>query len=756
MIFAACNKTETPVPPPPDEVVIRYTPKPIDKKSKVLLYQEKLQAIKDLSVALQQKKTVLQTTLAKFDAKITANVAEIKTEQSRAGITGFEQSMQQVSISHCLEAIQTAHAYKQSYTKHAQITEAGLVDLKGEEKQTELGVIYLEGLEEAKLDDLITDLNLVIDRVGPNAVESIVTEEDIDRQPLPDIYEQYIGREERGKERQRQVELEHQEESKQQLQEMPIIEPTLYKTIQGADAAVTRVLWAHSKPLVLLYGTSNDQRKLYIEDFSKDPPETTEIPIPVPAERAHKLHALYDVAWSPDDKTIAVLSGNCVDQTFRVWSVDQRDYTSVNVSLDYSGCTPQLLGWNKINIVIYGDSAGYNCHVNILSDTGERIGKHSFRASSTFWKDDHSFYYSKDGKVKLYDLNTGQETVEVNECPDKSDPNLFKTECSSVVVLQMLYERDRLVTFVQDKKGYRLSVWDTTTKEKINSMIKLVPDTQFWWWGDALVIVTGGEIYKLGSQKWELKKTSFFVTADISWSPRDPYVFLSPTTEVTGLAKKIAAAYGKYYIKDIESESTIAALLCNQRIAGEISWSPDGKHIIGLTNGWNYCLWNVTYSPPYSPPFTPPPQKPKEPEVEIETAPTTPPLEVTPVDPQLSSPRYVEVKIPEGSHCYCPIEATTVYIKKFDTCSKQTCLEHGIPLLNEKQYSEYLKYAKKSYTKDDYENNYSEMEPDDPNNRDYCTCPNESCDFARDASRTLPCSRKKCPKHHLPLTIMVY
>jgi hypothetical protein len=163
----------------------------IDKRPKKVQSEEKLQIVNSLSEKLKKKKISLDETGAIFEQEININVQEIKVERNASHYTNSKSEMSNKIIEGCLKAIQKASAYKEIIDNETKKTYASIIELHGLTKQLRLDITVLGALEDEKGDELLAQLDLVINRIQPQANDLVISP-NTPMKPLEDIFEKYI------------------------------------------------------------------------------------------------------------------------------------------------------------------------------------------------------------------------------------------------------------------------------------------------------------------------------------------------------------------------------------------------------------------------------------------------------------------------------------------------------------------------------------------------------------------------------------
>jgi len=185
-ITTACNENKD-----PDKPAVKPTPPTIAEQKKALS-ERKLLEVRDLRAKLTEKIGLLEKTSGQFDQEISNCENEIRVETTKQPMDSFAQAIKNRRIKAALEAIQKAQAYKEIVTRESQLANDAAVDTEGIETQLRLDGIILTSIEEAKLDELLVKLELVIDNIQPQAKELVLTDAQTNLKPLEEIYKELI------------------------------------------------------------------------------------------------------------------------------------------------------------------------------------------------------------------------------------------------------------------------------------------------------------------------------------------------------------------------------------------------------------------------------------------------------------------------------------------------------------------------------------------------------------------------------------
>ena len=686
-------------------------------KTKMELTEEKLNEVRSLKEKLKQKKELMDKKAAKFSDDITSNVEEIKAERAKRGLKEFKQAITSEIIEQCLLAMQKAKAYKEYSEREAEKTWLAVIAVTGKEKQISLDKTLLEDMDEEQIAELITQLDKVINEIGPQAEDFKITDENTTREPLEKLYEEYIRKDEREKE-QRELNQKKQEEQRQkeaaeatrrraeedarrleeenkrvaqirlaeeqkkkieeaqrleeerrvnekkaielklaeqrrleqkrqdaaaeaaeqakreaeekkrlaeeaaerakeerarqqaekEIANVKILSPTseMYIHGMGWDQWKNRIVWSHRESVVAFLMA----RKVIIKELTQD--ATSEI------ELEDQLDFV-DMAWSADDKKIAVISANHCPRRYKnnepydggkasiaIWSMSQNKFEqSADIPCEMG---INIVGWRGNNVLIHNSGVyttmftEHNKPLPVhLYDSESKTLSHPVDAYAVAWRDDNSFFFGQEHTIKLYNIATRTVTTTLEECPENGDATLFYQLCpNSLKVLRLYYSNGWLVAYTaagDDDK--RFSIWSTTAQAKQDWVKGADPDA-CWARGDNLIyLLLGDALYEVSPLKKNILRLS--LAKDLlddydqpSWSPAKPHLFLDRETEFSSLDSKIASAKDRFFIKSLKTDGTVAALKCDVDMAQPlIAWSPSGRYVV-LCNNHFARAWDVS------------------------------------------------------------------------------------------------------------------------------------------------------------------
>ncbi|PIR93934.1 hypothetical protein COT97_03985 [Candidatus Falkowbacteria bacterium CG10_big_fil_rev_8_21_14_0_10_39_11] len=246
IICVGCKKNKLHPPPQtvkletietvePDTVIISEPSESIRKKD---LSRKKLIEITDLIAGFKLKVKDLNETIQVVEAIIDENVTQIKAEKSRTGKYSYDEAAKNERIRTCLEAIKKAHAHKQLLIEAAKQTTFAQIDLEGMKKQLDLDILVLDKMEDEKLDDLVSRMNLVITKWQPISTKSPYPPvQPSELEDLDDIYDKYIAKEEREKEQKIELKLQREKDDLQKKED--VRKKRIYKQRRAAADRAT-------------------------------------------------------------------------------------------------------------------------------------------------------------------------------------------------------------------------------------------------------------------------------------------------------------------------------------------------------------------------------------------------------------------------------------------------------------------------------------------------------------------------------------
>jgi len=172
-------------PPTPEA-----TPKPtaVTKKS---LSERKLQEVAELQLKLTAKVNTLQKTHEALVEQIEQNVAEIKVQKELSQSAEFLTLIKDKRVKNCLLAIQKAKAYDDNIAAEIEKSINAKDDLTGITKQLTLDIKLLNALESEEQVELIKQLDLVIDKIQPEALTLVLPDSESYKLPLEEIYNKF-------------------------------------------------------------------------------------------------------------------------------------------------------------------------------------------------------------------------------------------------------------------------------------------------------------------------------------------------------------------------------------------------------------------------------------------------------------------------------------------------------------------------------------------------------------------------------------
>jgi len=636
LIFCACDKPETKSPPKsPAPKVTQPKAPPISTKSKKVLSQEKLTEIISLIAVIEAKLISIREAIQKTDAKIQVHVAEIKAEKRRSGQSSYAEIERNRAIKIRLETIQKAHAHKQILLEAAHTSVLGKTELEGIKEQLDLDIIILETMEDAKFDQLVDRANLIVTKWQPQAKKlPYPPVKGSDRKELKEIYELYIGAEEKKrvqeierekatkkrlqyevdqiKKREKEKKLEEVQAYNAKLAQYKIITPQITRVLSELSGAAFGEPGEHY--FTALWSNLDDVFAVITEEMifaKKTLPDVT-------VEGPNPYRYIDDVIWSPDSEKIAILSHSDYRKIMylKIWSFRQKKYVYSkefgcrsygDIYGDKLHCeeTLKFVGWKDKYIVFAIDFV----EAYIVSrapiyyfDTSINRIYLVKEANSVAIRNNQSLYYSKKGQVWIYNMNSGRSRILFDECPKIGNAESpFKTQCSENYRVVGLVPNGNLLATTSST--WKVSFWDISEKPK-KIWSKPVNYYDFIWWQDNKTLISGTRAF-LSILKPKSKTTTKAKFTNMLpdpkkhpqiWSPKKPHLFFSFDTEEPLLQQRVKGHKGKIYIKSLKKSQTIAALVCEEKITDNdsITWSTDGNHLLVLTANDYICIWDIS------------------------------------------------------------------------------------------------------------------------------------------------------------------
>ena len=600
------------------------------EKNKIIFIGPESSAIKDMGDK-NRAKEIMQNAGVPIAASYSGDTKDKKTLQAAATQIGlpvlvkaaFGGGGRGMRLVHALDELMDAVV---SAEREAEKTWLAVIAVTGKEKQISLDKTLLEDMDEEQIAELITQLDKVINEIGPQAEDFKITDENTTREPLEKLYEEYIRKDEREKE-QRELNQKKQEEQRQkeaaeatrrraeedarrleeenkrvaqirlaeeqkkkieeaqrleeerrvnekkaielklaeqrrleqkrqdaaaeaaeqakreaeekkrlaeeaaerakeerarqqaekEIANVKILSPTseMYIHGMGWDQWKNRIVWSHRESVVAFLMA----RKVIIKELTQD--ATSEI------ELEDQLDFV-DMAWSADDKKIAVISANHCPRRYKnnepydggkasiaIWSMSQNKFEqSADIPCEMG---INIVGWRGNNVLIHNSGVyttmftEHNKPLPVhLYDSESKTLSHPVDAYAVAWRDDNSFFFGQEHTIKLYNIATRTVTTTLEECPENGDATLFYQLCpNSLKVLRLYYSNGWLVAYTaagDDDK--RFSIWSTTAQAKQDWVKGADPDA-CWARGDNLIyLLLGDALYEVSPLKKNILRLS--------------------------------------------------------------------------------------------------------------------------------------------------------------------------------------------------------------------------------------------------------
>ena len=398
--------------------------------TKIELTEEKLKEVKGLINKLDQKQSKLESALTKLKEKIHKNVSDIQAERTPNGSNEFSEAIKNKRVQVRLKTIQKAHAYQKITEAEIELTALASTELSGMADDFEIDAIVLAGMGEERIDDLLTQLDVVITKIQPRANELVISDKDVSLEPLEKVYDDYIQkeareheqkklkqkREEEGHKREelKKQETQKAEEEKAQMDKFARLidfDPTIEITLSIEDRWLDTPKWHPQKYLLATECDTNYQKAVCIWDIVSN--TRREI-------KSSTAGHTQDIAWNQiSNNNLAILFG---------------DHRSELHIYDITTDTTRIIGSDKISMVSGGTiELFYERYILLcassrsckLFDTqNEKIIPATTDAVTFFLHNSRPSYLTimgtakEDQYVAIFDVQTGKEEQKrFYECP---------------------------------------------------------------------------------------------------------------------------------------------------------------------------------------------------------------------------------------------------------------------------------------------------------------------------------------------------
>lgn len=291
--------------------------------------------------------------------------------------------------------------------------------------------------------------------------------------------------------------------------------------------------------------------------------------------------AVYDMALSPDGKTIAVTG---------LVSVSTYDFVSLQelwMSLQEPSDPPISTGQGQ---VVWSPDGN---QLVTTSEVGKTVWDAKTGEQLLLLKDDQyagSATWTQDGKLAIFDNYRGTERfwdVQTRE-------ELFNVETKDAVDPSYLMKSDDLSVEVQEGA---IIVWDTRSKQQVYpplivcdsyciQALELSPD------GTRIAVIVAGASNQLGI--WDLKTGEQLFSIESRYTHPKTYFSWSPDG-------KYLAAFDTSTIRIVEAQTGNLLQTFNIKKIEDITWSVDGESLITLSQYESLTVWNVKTGEPLRP-----------------------------------------------------------------------------------------------------------------------------------------------------------
>lgn len=521
-ISFACGKEDT----APQPTLERAPPTAAEKKR--VLSEAKLQEVRTLRDKLAEKVTRLTKTNEQFDREIADSAKTIQAETSQESTKAFEQAIQNRRVKAALEAIQKAQAYKEIVDRASQLTSEAIVETEGVEKQLRLDIIMLASVDEAKLDELLAKLDLVINKIQPQAKELVLKDEQTNLKPLEDIFKELVTppaatqiqsppREEKPAPNAAPMKDDiiaaphtpanpttngHTSDDDTQKAQKGIPKIISFKSSSVAKnkTATTEVPWRvqyKDLPVIKL------AQKSKIASCDNSGPRSNEILWSPANEKqlaircSHDLsiynietkqetllrrinndaHYFLDAAWYATGGKLATISRAFAgplnhrlegSSTYLdVWSVDTRQHESIlSMQIENNQEMTRIVGWRN-NLIVITDFPRL-----AIFDTTEKKQIAKVPGVGFSWRDDNSFYTITNQDIVVYDIASGEVVEKIDICtpqtPDDTTSPLPPCPSTWSVAFSLSPDLKNIALRTEANKVHSLSILDLENLNILN------------------------------------------------------------------------------------------------------------------------------------------------------------------------------------------------------------------------------------------------------------------------------------------------
>ena len=560
--------------------------KNIDKRPKKIQSEEKLKLVVTLVDKLQRKKSTLDQKGQIFEQEITVNIQEIKIERDRGTFTDFRSAMSNKHIENCLNAIQKASAYKELVNREAQKTEASVIELEGTTKQLRLDITVLGALEDEKGDELLAELDLVINRIQPQA-DDLVISPDTPKKPLEEIFNKYI------------IQSGNQNNPPAQLPESKIV-PTAKNESRFSSISIDSPLqpdytlnrspssfisWSPDDTLLALRYISD----VDVWDYTSNSIVTLNNPnIPTSIIWSVDGTNLILSSWLPSCKHCSITSfttcGKDDCNSFYFWTVAVNRMTR-KIEFPIQICDHQLYENHGNYLVVK------TCDNYLFFDYKQgQFVKTIYESSGIVWRDGNSFFYNDTRTLYLYDLVTGQTETLFDLCIVESS-KISSRQCPksiSEIAWNNVNTLAVSMTFTHSVKGdYNVISFFNTSKRAKTGTVEVTSVRQLWWQNDndLMYFHSHDLLTKINNQSLTFSDTRHLwrdnATVRVINNDKYPRFFV------------VVGFNCPSFIKDNKTFDGQNIFLATQGQLSTVSWSNNGKMLAAISDRNELYVWNL-------------------------------------------------------------------------------------------------------------------------------------------------------------------
>jgi len=557
-----------------------------DKRPKKIQSEEKLQIVNSLSEKLKKKKISLDETGAVFEQEINSNVQEIKAERSSGHYSDFKSAMSNKIIEGCLKAIQKANAYKEITDNEAKKTYASIIELHGLTKQLRLDITVLGALEDEKGDELLAELDLVINRIQPQA-DDLVISPDTPKKPLEEIFNKYIiqsGNQNNPPAQLPKSEIVPAAKNESRFSSISVNSPLQpdYTLRRGQPSLIS---WSPDDTLLALDYNSD----VAVWDYTsnsivslENPKTSTSIIWSIDGTN------LILSSWLPSCEQCKIFNLTTCDKddciSFRFWTVTVNRITR-KIELPIQICNHELYENHGNYLVVK------TCNNYLFFDYKQgQFVKTIYESSRIVWRDGSSFFYNNARTLYLYDLVTGQTETLFDLCIVESS-KISSRQCPksiSEIAWNNVNTLAVSMTFTHSVKGdYNvISFFNTSTRAKTGT-VEVTSVRQLWWQNDndLMYFHSHDLLTKINNQTLTFSDTRHLwrdnTTVRVINNDKYPRFFV------------VVGFNCPSFIKDNKTFDGQNIFLAAQGQLSTVSWSNNGKMLAAISDRNELYVWNL-------------------------------------------------------------------------------------------------------------------------------------------------------------------